>query len=253
MSRTIGIMGAMPEEISGVIELLSSPLEYSTGRRTYYFGFINGIKVVVVFSRWGKVAAAATAATLIHKFSITDLLFTGVAGAIHPSLKTGDIVVAERLIQHDLDARPLIRQFEVPLLNRDYLHADDKLSEVAVDAITQIIQNDDLNKKIQTSDPQKCDLLNPKLYIGAIASGDQFFYKPSQKHELQKLLPEVLCVEMEGAAVAQVCFESSIPFAVIRTISDDAGEKAPVNFPVFVEQIASIYSTEIIQQIFKLI
>src|SRR5690606_34332356 len=100
---------------------------------------------------------------------------------------------------------------------------------------------------------QNCDLLNPKLYRGAIASGDQFFYKPSQKDELQKILPEVLCVEMEGAAVAQVCFESNIPFAVIRTISDDAGEKAPVNFPVLVEQIASIYSTEIIRQIFKLI
>jgi adenosylhomocysteine nucleosidase len=86
--QIIGIMGAMPEEINGVTALLTNVREFSSGRRTYYTGQYNGINTVVVFSRWGKVAAATTVSTLIHEFNITELLFTGVAGAIHPELKS---------------------------------------------------------------------------------------------------------------------------------------------------------------------
>src|SRR6478736_9802342 len=103
--RIIGIMGAMPEEIDGVVALLSNRKELTAGRRTYYSGQINSVDTVVVFSRGGKVAAATTVSTLIHEFKITELLFTGVAGAIHSDLKIGDIVLGKRLIQHDMDAR----------------------------------------------------------------------------------------------------------------------------------------------------
>ena len=89
-------MGAMPEEIDGVAGLLHDRQEVVTGKRTYYTGSINGMRTIGVFSRWGKVAAAATAATLVHKFGITDLLFTGVAGAIHPDLRIGDIVIGSK-------------------------------------------------------------------------------------------------------------------------------------------------------------
>jgi len=111
----IGIMGAMPEEINGVIALLSNCKTYSIGKRTYFSGQINGIDTVVVFSRWGKVAAATTVTTLIQEFKITDLLFTGVAGAISSDLKIGDIVLGSRFVQHDMDARPLMEQYEIRL------------------------------------------------------------------------------------------------------------------------------------------
>ncbi len=251
MDKVIGIMGAMPEEIEGVVALLSARKEYSTGKRTYFTGSINGINTVVVFSRWGKVAAAATAATLIHKFNVTGLLFTGVAGAIHPDLRTGDVVVAKRLVQHDLDARPFIKQFEIPLLNKIFVEADSKLAALAENAVLKLLGNGNLHKIIGREDIMEFNLSKPKIYTGDIASGDRFFYETSQKKMLQLVLPDILCVEMEGAAVAQVCYESDTPFAVVRTISDEADEHSPVNFTAFVKKIASTYSAEIIKSIFS--
>lgn len=122
--RIIGIMGAMPQEIDGVIKLLENPKEITLGMRSYTSGTINNIDVVVVFSRWGKVAAAATVSTLIHVFNVTEVIFTGVAGAIDPTLNIGDIVIAKRLYQHDMDARPLMQQFEIPLLGKTFFECD---------------------------------------------------------------------------------------------------------------------------------
>jgi adenosylhomocysteine nucleosidase len=252
-NRIIGIMGAMPEEIDGVKALLSNCRELTMGRRTYFRGTLQGIDTVVVFSRWGKVAAATTVSTLIHRFNITELLFTGVAGAIHPDLRIGDIVVAKRLIYHDLDVRPIIKQFEIPLLNRTYLETDDFRLKTAITAINTLLKNNHLHAAIDEDELGKFNIVNPKLYSGDVASGDQFFYKSSQKHALHSSLPGVLCVEMEGAAVAQVCYEHDIPFTVIRTISDDADENSPVSFSRFIEQVASKYSVEIVKNLYSLL
>ncbi len=84
--RKVGIMGALPEEINDVTSLMFDYKEETLGMRTYYSGKINNIDTIVVFSRWGKVAAAATVATLILEYEITELIFTGVAGGIHPDL-----------------------------------------------------------------------------------------------------------------------------------------------------------------------
>lgn len=251
MKRTIGIMGAMPEEIEGVAKLLTGRQELTTGNRTYYSGYLNGIHTVVVFSRWGKVAAAATAATLIHKFHITDLLFTGVAGAIQPEMNTGDIVIGTKLIQHDLDARPLIQQFEIPLLGITYIQADAGWVKKAENAVQILLDSRNLHAVLDDKDLQAFGLTHPKWYSGAIASGDAFFYKPDQRHDLLSGLPGILCVEMEGAAVAQVCYESNIPFAVIRTISDGADEQSPLDFARFTKKVASIYSAEIVKSIYS--
>jgi adenosylhomocysteine nucleosidase len=249
--QIIGIMGAMPEEINGVTALLTGVREFTSGRRTYYTGQYNGIDTVVVFSRWGKVAAATTVSTLIHEFNITELLFTGVAGAIHPELKIGDIVVAKRLIYHDLDVRPIIKQYEIPLLDRIYLETGDVQLSRATNAINILLENKNLHAAIGDEELSRFNIVHPKLFTGDVASGDQFFYKSSQKHALHTQLPEVLCVEMEGAAVAQVCFEHDIPFTVIRTISDDADEASPVSFAQFIEEVASKYSVEIVKNIFR--
>jgi adenosylhomocysteine nucleosidase len=87
--------------------------------------------------------------------------------------------------------------------------------------------------------------------VGDIASGDQFFSSNEQKHALNTQLPDVLCVEMEGAAVAQVCYEYEIPFSIIRTISDVADDQSHIDFPSFINKISSKYAAEIIKNIFK--
>ena len=249
--RIIGIMGAMPEEIEGVVTLLTNPVSSSKGERTYFTGQIEEIDVVVVFSRWGKVAAATTVTTLIHEFKITELLFTGVAGAIHPELNIGDIVLGKRLLQHDMDARPLMKQYEIPLLSKIYFESDSNSLNSAAEAIQAVLENKSLQMVIAAEDLMKFDISAPKLVIGDIASGDQFFSTNEQKSSLTSQLPAVLCVEMEGAAVAQVCYEYGIPFSIIRTISDVADDNSHIDFPSFIQKISSKYSAEIIKKIFK--
>ena len=250
-NRVIGIMGAMPEEIDGVVALLSNCVAISMGKRTYFSGQINGIETVVVFSRWGKVAAATTATTLIHEFKITELLFTGVAGAINSDLKIGDIVLGKRLIQHDMDARPLMKQYEIPLLSKTYFETDSTHLDIASKAIHTVFENKSLHSVICEQDLMEFNISQPKLVIGDIASGDQFFSTNLQKQNLNAQLPNVLCVEMEGAAVAQVCYEYEIPFSIIRTISDVADETAHIDFPSFIKKISSKYAAEIIKNIYN--
>lgn len=247
----IGIMGAMPEEIDGVIKLLENPERITTGKRTYVSGSLNGIKTVVVFSRWGKVAAAATVSTLLHKFNISHLYFTGVAGSIHPDLNIGDIVIAKRLIQHDMDARPLMQQYEVPLLSKTFFDSDKRLSDSISKVVQMITDNETLLDKISQEELDAFHITKPKMLLGDVASGDQFFASHNQKEALHKSLPTILCVEMEGAAVAQVCFEYDIPFAIIRTISDTADDKSHIDFPRFIKSIASNYATAIIVAIYQ--
>ncbi len=244
-------MGAMPEEIDGVVALLTNPVASSMGKRTYFSGQINGIDTVVVFSRWGKVAAATTATTLIHEFKITELLFTGVAGAISPELKIGDVVLGKRLIQHDMDARPLMKQYEIPLLSKTYFESNETHLDIAKKAILEIFENNSLYAIIETKDLKEFNISQPKLFVGDIASGDQFFSSNEQKHALNTQLPDVLCVEMEGAAVAQVCYEYEVPFSIIRTISDVADDQSHIDFPSFIKKISSKYAAEIIKKIFK--
>jgi adenosylhomocysteine nucleosidase len=249
--RIIGIMGAMSQEIDGIIHLLTDKEEYRLGRRTYFVGKLNGIKTIVVFSRWGKVAAATTVSTLILKFNVTEIIFTGVSGAISPELNVGDIVIGKRLIQHDLDGRPLMEEFEIPLLGVKYIETQPKQLEIATKAVKDLINSENLFSVIIETELRQFGIIAPKLVIGDIASGDKFFASTKAKDDLLKKLPETLCVEMEGAAVAQVCYEYGIPFTILRTISDTADEKSPINFPTFIEKVSNKYSIEIIKNIFN--
>lgn len=243
----IGIMSAIPEEITGVVHLLQNKKEIRLGKRIYYTGAINNQEVVVVYSRIGKVAAATTISTLILKFSITKLIFTGVAGGIASHLKIGDIVVGTDLVQHDMDAFPLFPKYEIPLIGKTYFKANTELVELAKKSIQTIFDNAYLHQVISDEDLTNFNIHQPKLHLGLIASGDQFFRDQSQKDNLVNGLPDTLCVEMEGAAVAQVCYEYDIPFVIIRTISDEADQHSTVDFTKFTERISNIYSIEIIK------
>jgi adenosylhomocysteine nucleosidase len=246
--KRIGILGAMPEEINGIVALIKDKKEVVKGMRTYYIGTINNIDVVVVFSRWGKVVSATTVTHLIVEFGITQLIFTGVAGAISSNVAIGDVVIADSLVQHDLDARPIVERFEIPLLGKKVLCPPRKLVDFAFGCVNGIVSSGGLFGLLSSKEQQQFFLKSPKVAIGQIASGDQFFSSNIDKDNLLKMLPDVLCVEMEGAAVAQVCFEYDIPYVIIRIISDDASENSVVDFNEFVTQVVSKFGVAIIQE-----
>ncbi len=225
----LGIISALAEEQHGLIEAMQSPATRLHGMREYTVGKLWEIDAVCVLSRIGKVAAAMTAAILVEKFGVTHIIFTGVAGSGDKTVQVGDIVVAEELIQHDFDASPLFPRFEIPLTGLTRFASDRALTERLVLAAQK----------------------TARVHRGLIASGDQFIGKKTQITALQAALPDVLAVEMEGAAVAQVCFELGIPFAVVRTISDNANDDAAVDFMRFVKTVASRYAYEIIENFCK--
>ncbi len=251
MTRNIGILGAMAQEIDEVKALLTNKTVVKIANREFVVGKINGIGCVVAFSKWGKVAATITATLLIQEFGITDLFFIGTAGALADGLKVGDIVISKRLVQHDLDARPMISRFELPLLNRIYVNSDPELTRLAGRATANLLEKGVVN--MVGEEAVKEFNLNPKLYFGDIASGDQFINSDEKRQEILKLLPDVQCVEMEGAAVAQVCLEFGVPFTVIRTISDTADHNARVDFGKFILEVANAYSRAIVGEIIRLL
>ncbi len=241
----------MSQEIDEVKALLKDKTVVKIANREFVVGKINGIACVVAFSKWGKVAATITATLLIQEFGVTDLFFIGTAGALADGLKVGDIVVAKRLVQHDLDARPIISRFELPLLNRVYVDTDPDLTALAGRAVTQLLEKG-VVQMVGEEAVEEFDLA-PTLYYGDIASGDQFINSDAQRNEILAELPDVLCVEMEGAAVAQVCLEFNTPFTVIRTVSDSADHNARVDFGRFIVEVANAYSRAIIGEIIRLL
>ena len=251
MMRNIGILGAMAQEIDEVKALLKDKTIVTIANREFVVGKIGDVRCVVAFSKWGKVSATITATLMVQEFGVTDLIFIGTAGALADGLRVGDIVVARRLVQHDLDARPIIPRFELPLLNRVYVSTDWQLTELAGKAVSNLLQKG-VEYMVGEEAVKEFDLA-PRLYYGDIASGDQFISSDEKRQEILGLLPEVLCVEMEGAAVAQVCLEFEVPFTVIRTISDSADHNARVDFGKFTVEVANAYSRAIISEMMRLV
>ena len=249
--KNIGILGAMAQEIDEVKALLTEKTIVKIANREFVVGKIGQVRCVVAFSKWGKVAATITATLLIQEFGVTDLFFIGTAGALAEGLKVGDIVVAKRLVQHDLDARPMISRFELPLLNRIYINSDPELTALAGKAVAHLLEQG-VEKMVGREAVMDFNL-DPTLYFGDIASGDQFINSDEKRQEILNLLPDLQCVEMEGAAVAQVCLEFDVPFTVIRTISDTADHNARVDFGKFIVEVANAYSRAIISEIMRLL
>jgi adenosylhomocysteine nucleosidase len=247
----IGIMAAMQEEIDTLLKELPAGSEVvNEGRRTYHSGHLWGTPVVMVFSRWGKVAAATTATDLISDFSVSEILFTGVAGAAQPGLRVGDIVIGARLWQHDLDARPLFPRYEIPLLGVSSFASDENRCKQLLHAAAAFLR-EDLPAAVSDAIRAAFHVQSPKAIEGDIASGDKFFAHRADRADLLLHLPTIAAVDMESAAVAQVCHEYSVPFTVVRTISDAADESASHDFPLFIRQVASAYSHGILKRLFR--
>lgn len=244
----IGVLSAMPEEIAHVLGDLRAQDTRTSGMRAYHRGELHGHDCVVTLSRVGKVAAAATAMHLILEFGVSEIIFTGVAGALSPGLHIGDVVIAGELLQHDLDARPLFPRFEAPLLGVSRFAIEPARIARAARAANTFLRTG-LSQAVGAVDRTKFRLEDPKVAQGLVVSGDQFITSSRSKTALLDMLPHALCVEMEGAAVAQVCHEHDVPMTVIRTISDAADDGAPKDFGAFIENVASEYSRGILREL----
>ena len=239
------VLSALSEEQRGLIELLEHPSKVTYASRDFWQGQLHGQPVVLALSKVGKVAAATTTTVLIERFSVQRVVFTGVAGGLKSGVNVGDVVVGQSFVQHDLDASPTFPRYEVPLYNKTRFDADAALTA----ALLKASQDALLEPKLQHAYPVA------KVHLGLIASGDRFVSGAAESSALRTALlaagHDVLAVEMEGAAVAQVCYDYGVPFSVVRTISDRADDAAHVDFPSFIDQVASQYALAIVETFLK--
>jgi adenosylhomocysteine nucleosidase len=246
LSIPIGIIAAIPEELQTLLDAMTGASVVTRAGRGFWVGDLFGCSVVVVLSRIGKVAAAITTTVLISEFGVRQVIFTGVAGGLGVGVRVGDVVVASSLLQHGMDASPLFPRFELPGLGLSRLQPPTGLTSfihvavakaIGLQAISSMgLQHDGLQPK-------------PAVHLGLIISGDQFINSTQAVQALRTALPDALAVEMEGAAVAQVCHDFDVPYAVIRTISDRADDAAHVDFPRFIESVARHYSLAVIREV----
>ena len=242
----IGIMSAMHEELSAVLATMPDEQVVHVAGREFGVGQWHGPDVVAVLSRIGKVAAATTATALIERFQVDALVFTGAAGGLAPDAQVGDVVVASALLQHDMDASPLFPKHEVPLYGRSRFDTDTSLSKALAAAAEQVLS--DPAQHLGAQAMADFHLHSPRVHKGLIVSGDRFVSTTAESQALQRSLPDALAVEMEGAAVAQVCLDYGVPFAAVRTISDRADDDAHIDFSRFIREVASRYSLAILSQ-----
>ena len=242
---TIAILSALPEEQQGLLQQLQQVGTTTRAGRQFHTGQWCGHDVVLSMTGIGKVAAATTTTTLAEHFGVQQLIFTGVAGGLGQGVQVGDIVVARQFVQHDMDARPLFPRWQVPGYAQPLFDCDAKftalLHAAAQDCATQAAH-------------WQLPILQghaPRAHVGLIASGDQFIASAQTCAAIHDDLAQAghpcLAVEMEGAAIAQVCTDYGIAFTAVRTISARADQNAHVDFPAFVGSVASRYALHIVQ------
>lgn len=271
----LGILAALPEEIAGLIERLEAPHSIETwGQRAFHRGRLHGRDCVIALSRIGKVAAASTATTLIAKFDVSAILFVGVAGGVGSDVQVGDVVIADVLMQHDMDASPLFPRFDIPLLGRARFETSAEWTDALQSAAQRYVKAHHRRKGgegtsmqalphraprqagvtyegVSLSAAASASLFSasrpPVVHRGLIASGDRFVSSRDEIAALLATTPELLAVDMESAAVGQVCHEHQIPVAILRSISDGANESAAMSFSQFLTDVAAQYADGILE------
>lgn len=210
---SIGLIGAMDEEIELLLTGMEQGQEVTRAGIRFVKGTFQGKSVVVCKSGVGKVNAAVTTQILIDQFGVSKVLFTGVAGAVHPDLNIGDIVISTECIQHDFDVSALgYPRGVIPYQEISAFPANEELISLAEQACREASVGNYL--------------------LGKVLSGDQFVANRDTVAWLRDEM-EGACVEMEGAAVAQVCHMNGVPFVIIRSMSDKADGSAHVNYAEF--------------------
>lgn len=216
----IGIIGAMTLEIEGLRALMSEKQEKTVSGINFVSGILEGQKVVTAVSGIGKVFAAICAEAMILEFNPDVIINTGVAGTLTDKLGIGDIAVAEKVVQHDMDTSPLgDPRGLISGINVIYINADKKCSDGLSRAAGE---------------------LGLKTLYGTVASGDQFIASADKKKDIVESFNAIAC-EMEGAAIGHVCYVNGKPFAVLRAISDSADGNAETDYPTFAKTAAENY------------
>ena len=244
-----GIVAAMHPELAAVLAAMPDERRQPVATRDFWCGHWAAHEVVAVLSRVGKVAAATTATLLIERFKVHRIVFTGTAGGVGEGVRVGDVVVAGSFMQHDMDASPLFPRVEVPLTGVARFDTDPDMSTGLARAAQTVLAR--AADTLGADAVAEFALQSPRVHRGLIASGDRFVATSAESAALRAALPEALAVEMEGAAVAQVCRDFNVPFAALRTISDRADDAAHVDFMRFVDQVASRYSAAILEAYFE--
>jgi adenosylhomocysteine nucleosidase len=223
----IGLMGAMTEEIALFSQYISQTTTEELAGITFVLGAWDGIPIVLCKSGVGKVNAAICAQLLIQKYEVECILFTGVAGAVNPNLEIGDVVISTDCMHHDMDVTALgFTKGIIPFASQSIFPANPALVEEAFQAGEQLYPGN--------------------ISRGRVLSGDQFIANRNKVRELHQNF-QGDCVEMEGAAVGQVCHMNQVPFVILRSMSDKADGSAHMNFTEFT-QLASERSAALVQR-----
>ena len=209
----IGIIAAMPEELVHLTQNLDKTQEVQVLGNTYYTGTIGKIEVVLVQSGIGKVMSAMSVAVLADHFQVEVIINTGSAGALAEGIAVGDVVIADKLVYHDVDVTAFGYAYGQIAGQPLYFESDKNF-------ITRIQEN--LSQVEQT------------WHLGLIATGDSFIAGEDKIANIKSHFPTVLAVEMEGAAIAQAAQALGLPFLVIRAMSDNANHEASISFDEFI-------------------
>ncbi len=210
--KKVGIVFAMEEELNALKEYLTITNEYNIFELKFYESTINNIEVVLVECGVGKVNAARTTQILIDNMKVDYVFNIGVAGGVNTKLSVGDIVLGEKLVQHD---------FDITAFN----HEKGYIPSVGVYVDTDLYLLNIANEVLS-------GMSDVNYHRGIIASGDIFCTEAKMGEKISNKF-NALCVEMEGASIAQVCFLSHVPFLIIRSISDVPNNNNKVTYEEF--------------------
>lgn len=226
----IGLIGAMDEEVAVIKAWMTDVREESMAGCDFFTGHFEGKEVVLLKSGIGKVNVALSTTLLLSQFKPEYVINIGSAGGFDPDLNVGDVVISDQVVHHDVDVTAFgYVMGQVPNMPATF-SADAKLIEQAKAALNSVTQ-------VQAK-------------VGLIGTGDSFMSDPVRVESVRATFPSLVAVEMEAAAVAQVCFKFGVPFVVVRSLSDIAGKESPQSFEEYLK-VAAENSSLMIQQMLK--
>ena len=203
----IGIIGPSEDEITPFIEKIENSKVDSIAMLNFYSGKFNNIDVVALYCGVCKVNSAIATQILIDKFNVTHVIVTGVAGAIDNRLSIGDTVISTEVSYHDVEDEILTEYH--PWMESIYFKSDSELTRISKTVIEE-------------------NTFSQKIYFGKIVTGESFITETGREKIIDKYNP--LCVDMETASIAHVCYANNTPFIAIRSITDTENECGVENF-----------------------
>ncbi|MGF1722201.1 5'-methylthioadenosine/S-adenosylhomocysteine nucleosidase [Vibrio kyushuensis] len=225
----IGIIGAMEQEVSILKQAITNCKEVSKAGCTFFSGELNGVDVVVLQSGIGKVAAAIGTTVLLDEYQPDVVINTGSAGGFDSTLNLGDVVISTEVRHHDADVTAFGYEIGQMAGQPAAFTADQKLMDIAEQALTQ--------------------MEDKHAVRGLICTGDAFVCSAERQEFIRKHFPSVIAVEMEASAIAQTCHQFNVPFVVVRAISDVADKESPMSFEEFLPLAAQSSSEMVIKMV----